>query len=295
MNSRVLLNLGLAVLIAGLVLIAVFKPGREAPTPVPLTALGADAVKEIRVERKGREPILLTRHESGWRLSAPVAGRANRHNVESLLRLLGAPSAARVAAGEDLAPFGLAPPQGVVRFDQDEIELGSLHPMRDQVYVRYRNEVHLVAVHNQTAAGYSYSQFLDTRLFEETRKPVSFKLPGFALALHDGQWRRRPEIKDLPSDRINGFVREWQHASALNVERASNRPVLSTIEIGFERDGKSEKLTLGVVSREPELVLRRGDEGLDYHFPEDTGKRLLTLALTNPASAQKQAGDRSPR
>jgi hypothetical protein len=200
-----------------------------------------------------------------------------------------------VAAGEDLAPFGLAPPQGVVRFDQDEIELGSLHPMRDQVYVRYRNEVHLVAAHNQAAAGYSYSQFLDSRLFEETSKPVSFKLPGFALVLEDGQWRRRPEIKELPSDRINDFVREWQHASALNVERASNRPVLSTIEIGFERDGKSEKLTLGVISREPELVLRRGDEGLDYHFPEDTGKRLLTLALTNPASAQKQAGDRSPR
>lgn len=277
MNSRVLLNLALVLLIAGLVLIVIYKPGREQPKPVPLTAIEAATVHELRVERNGREAILLTRAESGWRLSAPVPGRANPHNVESLLRLLTTASEARVAGGEDLTAFGLAPPKGIVQVDGEEIALGNLHPTRNLVYARYRGEVHLISAHSQAAASYPYTQFLDTRLFEESRKPVAFKLPGFTLALQDGQWRRRPEIKDLATDRLNDFVREWQHASALSVERASDRAPSSTIEIGFEREGKTEKLILGVVSRQPELVLRRTDERLDYHFPEDAGKRLLIL------------------
>jgi hypothetical protein len=277
MKSRWLLNLGLALLIAGLVLVVLFKPGQQEPPAVPLTALTPDTISSIRLERREREAIVLARVDDNWRLTAPVKARANRHNVDNLLRLATAPSEARLAADSDLKPFGLEPPQAVVRFNNEEIALGHLHPLHNQVYVRYLGAVHLIPAHRQAVAGYPYTQFLDSRLLEDALKPTAFRLPGFVLALEDGAWRRKPAITDLSSDRVNDFVREWQYASALNVERATRTPPLASIELTVERDGKSERLVLGVIAYKPEFVLRRHDEGLEYHFPEESGQRLLNL------------------
>jgi hypothetical protein len=36
------------------------------------------------------------------------------------------------------------------------------------------------------------------------------------------------------------------------------------------------ELALGLLAREPELVLRRADEKLQYHFRADAAKRLLS-------------------
>jgi len=45
------------------------------------------------------------------------------------------------------------------------------------------------------------------------------------------------------------------------------------------RGDKTEKLVLGVLAYKPDFVLYRRDENLEYHFTEDTGKRLLTISL----------------
>lgn len=277
MRNRWLLNLGLALLIAGLIWVVLVKPGRQEPPAVPLTALTPDAINEIRLERPGREAAVLVRADGHWRLTAPLKARANRHNVGSLLRLAAAPSEARLAADGDLKPYGLDPPQTVVRFNNETIALGNLHPLRNQVYARYLGAVHLIPAHRQAVASYPYNQFLDSRLLEDDLKPIAFRLPGFVLTLKDGSWRRDPAIAELSSDRVNDFVRDWQHASALSVERATRTPPLASIEIIVERAGKSERLVVGVVAYKPEFVLRRGDEGLDYHFPEESGQRLLNL------------------
>jgi hypothetical protein len=277
MKSRWLLNLGLALLIAGLVLVVLYKPGRREAAPAPLTTLAPDTIGEIRVERREREAIVLTRADGGWRMTAPVKARANRHNVESLLRLVSAPGESRLPGAADLKPFGLDPPQAVVRLGNEEIALGSLHPLHNQVYARYRGAVYLIPAHSQAAAGFGYAQFLDTRLIEENRKPVAFRLPGFALTLKDGTWQRAPAVKDLSSDRINDFVREWRHATALSVERAGGGKPAAWIEVTFEGEDKAKTLRLGVVSHKPEFILRRHDEGLEYHFPEESGQRLLNL------------------
>jgi hypothetical protein len=277
MKNRWLLNLALVLLIAGLALVVWYKPGREQAARPPLTGLAPDTIREIRVERREREAVVLARTDGAWRLAAPVKARANRHNVDGLLRLLAAPSEARLAADSDLKPFGLDPPQSTVHFDNEVIALGHLHPLRNQVYARYQGTVHLIPAHHQAAAGYPYSQFLDSRLLDDGDKPVAFRLPGFALTLKDGSWRREPALAALSSDRVNDFVREWQHASALNVERAARTAPLASVEITVERQGQPVKLVLGVIARKPEFVLRRHDEGLEYHFPEESGQRLLNL------------------
>jgi hypothetical protein len=44
------------------------------------------------------------------------------------------------------------------------------------------------------------------------------------------------------------------------------------------RDDKTEKLVLGILAYKPDFVLYRRDENLEYHFTDDTGKRLLNIS-----------------
>lgn len=281
MKARWLLNLALLALVAGLALFVWLRPGERPDARPALTALAPEAVARIVIERPGREPVVLERGEGGWRLSAPVRARANGFAVETVARLAAAPVELTLPAAEPKR-YGLEPPEAVVRLDGAEVAFGSMHPLKDQHYVRHGDAIHLIASRYYAQATAPYTNFIDARLIEEGRRPVAFTLPGFALALENGSWRRAPEANDLSSDRINAFVEEWRHARALSVERASGKPARERVTITFEGEGgRSETLALGIVARTPALVLRREDEGLDYHFPEETGRRLLQLTAAD--------------
>jgi hypothetical protein len=291
-RKRWWLNLALIALLGGLVLFAIYQPGKKPPESAPkLTTLATDAITRVRIERSGQEAIVLEKSATGWRLKEPIAARANSFNVESLLRVAGADVNATIANGEQtLGQFGLDTPRARVWLDDEEFAFGDLHPLKNQVYVRYRKQVYLIPSHLFGPAGYDFRRYLASRLLEEDRKPVSFKLPGFAVVLKDGSWQREPADKDLTGDRINDFVREWQYASALDVDRYSGQRVLGRIDIAFAGEGdKTQTLSLGILSYKPEFVLYRQDEGLEYRFPEETGKRLLTLA-----AEPKEAGAAKP-
>jgi len=102
---------------------------------------------------------------------------------------------------------------------------------------------------------------------------------AFMLTLHDGTWKRDPEIAALSSDRTNAFVDEWRHARALQVQvHTDKNKAQETVVLAFENpDGSKSELKIDVLTRKPELVLYRPDENLEYHFPDDTTERLLNL------------------
>jgi hypothetical protein len=55
--------------------------------------------------------------------------------------------------------------------------------------------------------------------------------------------------------------------------RHDGRSPDATVKVEL-KDGAA--LALGILQREPELVLLRADEGIQYHFFADVGKRLLS-------------------
>jgi hypothetical protein len=279
LKRRWLLNAGLLVLIAVLVVVAFYLPGRKKPEPgPPLTAVAVDGVARVRIEKPGQPGIVLEKSGDAWRLAAPVKARANRFNVERLLRVLAAPGDTRIPAEPaGLSRFGLDKPAVRVWFDDQEIDFGALHPLKNEVYVLYHNEVVLIPGHYLAASTYPYTNFIDSGLFDDGFKLSAIKLPDFALALKDGVWRRQPEDRKLTTDRVNDFAAEWQNARALTVDKYSGKEAIGAIEVTATRDGKTENLKLGILSYKPEFVLHRPDENLEYHFTEDTGKHLLTL------------------
>jgi hypothetical protein len=281
LKRRWLLNAGLLALIGALVWVVVYRSGQQPDTAgPPLTVLSADAVTHIRIERPEQPAIVLEKNAGEWRLTAPVAARANPFNVDTLMRALAAPTDTRFpAVAAELAKFGLDNPRARVWFDNVEIAFGTLHPLKNQIYVRYQNEVVLIPGYHLAAATSPYTNYIDSRLFEEDRKFTALKLPGFTLALKNGVWHRQPPDKKLTSDQINDFVSEWQNARALTVDKYSGKQAVDEIEITSTRNGKMEKLRLGILAYKPDFVLHRQDENLEYHLTEETGKHLLNLSV----------------
>ena len=279
LRRRWLLNAALLALIGLLAWLAMYRAGQEkdAAGP-PLTALAADTITQVRIERPGHQAITLEKTGNDWTLTTPVQARANRFNIDGLLRIVAAPGATRFpAVAQDLAKFGLDQPQSRVRFGSEEIVFGSLHPLNNRIYVQHGNEIVLIPAHYLSSAVYPYNNFIDSRLFEEDRKLTTVKLPDFTLAQNNGAWEKQPPEAGLTSDRLNDFAAEWLNARALGVEKYSGKEILDRIEITSLRDGKTEKLTLGILAYKPDFVLYRQDENLEYHFTEDTGKRLLSV------------------
>lgn len=281
LRRRWLLNASLLLLIGVLAWLVVHRAAQEKEAPgTPLTTLAADAVSRLRLERPGHEPILLEKTGNGWKLTAPVKARANAFNIDGLLRILSAPAETRFpAAGHEPAKFGLDPPQANVWFGDEVVAFGAMHPLNNRTYVRYKDEIALTDGRYLASAIYPYSNFIDSRLFEAERGITAIKLPDFALIQKNGAWQKQPPDKKLPSDRINDFAAEWHNARALHVEKYSGKEILERIEIISLLDGKSEKLALGIIAYKPDFILYRQDENLEYHFTEDTGKRLLSISL----------------
>lgn len=288
MTKRWLLNLALALFVVALALIVKFQPGHAPATRAPaLTRLTAESVQTVALDRPGEKPITFARDGEKWRMTAPIHARADRFRLDNLLQLASARVQDHFPATGDLAQFGLDKPLARVHLGQTELDIGGLHALRDLRYVRYGDQIYLVPNASVRAALNPLSDFFSARLLEDDRKPVGFDLAHFHLRLTKGSWTLTPADKNVSSDVLNAFVDEWRYARALSVSRYSGKPVIGRVRITYVEDAgkggqqKPHTLEFGVLARHPELVLYRADEGLEYHFPQETGDRLMTLARPN--------------
>jgi hypothetical protein len=279
MKNRWLLNLALVALIAGLAWVVLNKPGKSDTSKAPLTQLDPQSITEIRIDKPGQAPIRLAQCSGRWRLLEPLRARANRFTVESLARLASTPIETDLGpAGTNLQNYGLDKPLARVTLNEQELQFGAIHPFKQQQYVLAQGRVLLIPAHAFGGAVQGYGNFLETRLLEPDTKLTRIQVPGFTLTLRDGSWRRAPEDVALSGDKLNNFVAEWQHAAALSVEPAGKRPALGRATLAVGEGASATTIAFDVVARDPELVLRRPDEGLEYHFPAETGQRLLAIA-----------------
>ena len=280
MKNRWLLNLALVLLVAIMLAIVVYRPGTSPQPPAPaLTALSIDAITRLRVLRPNQPEIVLEKSSGVWSLVAPYKARANLFRVNNLLDLATAKSASHFdAPTADLAKYGLDQPETRVWLNDREIRFGIMHPINPQYYVLVDGQVHLIAASYFSGAALAPADFFSHQLLDDGLKPASFSLPGFKLILdNNGAWQIAPANQELSSDRINTLVDEWRHAQALSVNKYSGKPAHEHAIIRFSTDSALKELDIGILAHKPEFILYRADEGLEYHFPEDVGTRLLKL------------------
>ena len=277
MNARWLLNLTLllAVVIAGAVLL--FKPqiaGREA---YRLTTGPSDKWREIVLQR-GEMHIKLEREDSEWRMREPVNARIEETVLARLLDLTRLELSSRLAAVE-LDRYGLDKPWARVRFGEQLIELGSTNTVTQELYARSGDYVYAIPARYAGAVPADAAKLLAHRMLSPSESPVAFRLGRFSVANDGARWQVDPPDPNLSQDDLVRWVDQWRLASSVITMPARPAPAASTLVVVLK---SNREITFEVVGRTPDLVLRRRDEGLDYHFPA----RMASLLLEPPSAAK---------
>ncbi len=282
MRTRWLLNLGLVVAVALLTIFALNKRNTD-DNQTLVTAINLDDIKTVRLQHGDDEPIVIGRQLDKWVLLAPAPARANQFKVRNLIGLAAAASERQFAAdSSSLKKYGLDKPVARLWFDDQVIHIGARHAFENSHYILHRDSVHLISAQYFDSSAYGYVDLISPRLFANHRQPVILELPKLRLQQNDGTWTMEPDDESVTADRINDFVEQWRNVRALAVARYTGRPVVDRVRVHFAADDGTttpavDRLELGILSYEPDFVLYRQDENLEYRFTQDTGKQLLDI------------------
>ena len=282
MGSRTWLNIGLLILASALAIVTVYLPGIKEPAPLPaLTSLNSAAITSIRIERDAQPAITLKKEASSWRLTEPLQLPANTVVVESFLGLAQTASHAQWAtASLDLEKFKLKSPRIRVHLNDMELGFGDTEPLEGRRYVLAGATVHLINDGYYPKLIAPPTSFVSLALLPGPEPITEIELPGLTLRRDARGWSAQP---DAPPDAVNTLVQEWTAAQALQVRlygapASQDKPV----EIITVRQA-DETLRFLIVSRTPELILARPEQGVQYHLPHDAAQRLLMLPAAGPA------------
>ncbi|BAN36429.1 hypothetical protein SCD_n02629 [Sulfuricella denitrificans skB26] len=272
MKYRILLNLVLAALVAALILLVWLKPKPTVQTEFKLSTLASASVKRITIEKPGQPAIVLQNNPAGWRLIAPFQARAERTTVGRLLEILAATSLQRFPA-TDLGRFQLDNPLLRLTINDQKFSFGTQNTLTGEVYVATNGGVHLVAPSYLVYTMKMPADFAARAFLAEEEKLAGFEFVDLNLSQNsDGKWSVSPARPNWSQDDINRWVDEWRHASSLVTQPYDGTPAQESFTL---RLGDGKLIPCKILRHEPELVILREDEKLQYHFPAEIGKRLL--------------------
>ncbi len=269
------INAVLVIAVAALIATVIYRPGAQEEPSWPIATLAPDKVTHLRIEPKGSEAIELEKQGESWHLKRPLQARADRGPVAQILDLLAARSKEKLAA-TDLQRFDLDPPALKVTFNDFPVAFGGVNPLTQDQYVLASGTVYLLPSRYRSMIPDRPDRLLTHSLFREDEKPVAFALEAVKVEQKDGKWTTAPAPageKERPSqDDFVHWVDDWRLASSLLTQPASSKTPSGWIEVRLA-DGRTVRL--GVLQKEPDLVLVREDEKLTFYFSEETRKRLL--------------------
>jgi hypothetical protein len=278
MSSRNLLNLVLLVVIAALVAVVVYEPGKKVPPVIKLTTLTKSAITKIEITRPGNPKVVLAKTDSKWRMLEPYAMPANDFKVEAITDLAEAKSTAQypIKPGENLKQYGLDKPGITVVFNgKDKLEFGKTEPLKYQRYIRHDNTLHLIFdrfYYNLSAAA---AEYVDHALLQGRPTITKLVLPKLTLTAQGDKWQAEPAIKQLSNDQVNELLDNWTGAHATDMLDYKPAKVSEQTQVFIK--GQDKPLVFDILRENKAISLGRADLGIKYKFTEDVGKSLLEL------------------
>ena len=272
MKQSFWLNMALLLGVAVIGAFVYLQPPADAPVEHAVSTLQPAAAMAVRIERPGMTTVVLDKKQGTWFLVAPFAARADEFMVQRLLAVLQARTVHRFSA-KDLARFNLERPQARLIIDSQPFDFGLVNELSQEQYVLTGDAVYALSTRYGLALPTRPEVLASRRLLAPGEAPVRIAPPGFTVTDAQGRWVLDPTPDDWSQDEINRWVDEWRFASALRIEPYQQGEPQKAVRLEL-RNG--ETLVVGILSRQPELVLLRADQRLQYHFVAEVGKRLLS-------------------
>jgi hypothetical protein len=277
MKSKVLVNLVLVLLLTGLVLYAFFRPKQQSDPGIRLTQLKRDDITRITVERRGSPTIQLEKRGGGWRISAPLQTRADPIQVERLADIVTATAKHKLPPG-DPGRYQLDPPQVRLTLNDQAFAFGRINDVTNEQYVATAGAIYLVAPFFGYGIPTEVGKLVSRKLLDDAEVPVAFDFGRYRIARDErGTWTIEGAApaqpgKALSQDDFNRWADEWRFTSSLGAEPRRGARGREHLVVQF-RDGK--KVAMEIVQKQPEFLLVRSDENMQYRFGAAVGRRLL--------------------
>lgn len=256
---------------AGLGALAWFAPPRD-DQPQALSAAKPAQAQRVTLARPGQPAIELERREAQWLLTAPLRARADEFQVMRMLSLLETKPVAQFPAA-DLERFDLQAPAARLTVDGVDYAFGGINTVTREQYVMRGDTVYVVPLRHGAALPNDAVALVRRVLLQEHEIPAAILLPQFSVRQTGGRWTLTPPDEAAGADELQAFVDRWRQASAARAEPHDGRKPLAEVRIEL-REGAP--LVFSVLQREPQLVLWRQDDGLQYTFLAGAGQALLT-------------------
>jgi len=282
-NPKTLLNIFLVLILAGLLALVIYEPGKtESPEIKKLTSLDPDTVQEISIESPGRPPLLLTKKSGHWHMQKPLMMPANTGRIQQLLKITQAKSIADYAMRRvDANQLQLDTPSLSLKLDDVLLRFGTTDALGGSRYVQMGNTVHLITDRYSHLMKRAATEFVSPTLLPQGSVIEELILPDLRLTQQDGRWSTNGHEGD--ADAIQMLLDEWRYARALRVSLIDKDTAAVTKEnivVSIGNDSDKQIFRFIVLRSETGIILQRAEPGIQYHFPLEAGQRLLSLPTT---------------
>ena len=278
-RKRLIFN---AVLVAGIVVLALLLWLFRTPAPQPpetVSAVAPDALTHMEVHLSDAVVELdRANPEAAWRLQQPIAAPADAAPIQALLALAEATPSQRYERGAiDERTTGLDDPALVVRFNgQAPILVGNEGPAPASRYVATPHALLLVKAERLARLPTNWRNWVSPTLLADDAQLTQLILPRLTLARSDtGGWQVEPKSADRGADYAQATIDAWRHSRALSLEPVdASRARIARVTLRYADEHIRR---LDVIEREPELILRDDERGIDYHFAPHLAGPLLDM------------------
>lgn len=291
MNSRTTLNLGLMVILAGLVILTIYEPGKEKALEKPsLTSLSPSEIQTIVIEQPGQEKTVLQKTQKGWVLKQPIVTSANTALIKNILEIANAKCQSTYLASEvDLDQLKLDQPSLTLYLNDTRLVFGYTDALRGYRYILTENKVHLIIDRFSHLIRGKFTSLVSPSLLPVGTNINKLVLPELRLQNGENGWSTTPEQKQTSTDQIQQVIDEWRYARAMKVTLIADAD--SSIKMDKESSiqvfsAANETYSFNLYRTADEIILTRPDIGLRYHFEKQAGERLLTLPSKEKQSAK---------
>jgi hypothetical protein len=303
------------------------KPDKDAPPKI--LSIPEDQFKQIEILKKGEEPIVIRKVESGkWEMESPKQWLVDQDAATSLVSTLSSLSSGRLVEAKvaDLSPFGLADPGLKVSVTEkngkvEKLLVGDESPAGGGYFAKLDGDSRLftIASYNKTSVDKSPSDLRDKRLLTfDSDKLTRVELAAKGQTIEFGknsqnEWqiiKPRPlradgghvddlirKLKDAKMD-LSGAGEDQTKAgqafsSGTRVAIAKVTDASGTQQLEVRKDKDKNYYARSSVVDGAFKVSSDLGEGVDKTLLDFRNKKLFDFGWSEPAKIEIRNGDKS--